>query len=118
MSGIYTLDAKEEAQLSILISDTTSHKDLVEHYKKLAPIYKKWANETINYKVTIDGKIQRLSEIKIIERVKNNIDYFDGGLYRIATHPYLREKIRITHDDICLLFAKNSLARNPVIPRS
>lgn len=116
----FEIDPDERTDLKFMICHKDSDTDLVEHYRTAEPMYKGFLNTILGleFKVLNEDKKtyhkENYGTNDIIELLTDTIKKFDKklrGLYRIKA---TRERIDFKHSYVCELFAKNTLAKNPV----
>ena len=111
---VINLSEAERASLTVLIGKDSQFTTLKNHYENMKKHYDEWANELARERREVKGKTLRISESGIQKLLVTRIQEFDGELFRIVSHPAVKDKLHLSYDQICKILARNSMARNPV----
>jgi hypothetical protein len=114
MGKFVILSGNEQYQLIELVGRHPMLVALAEHYAKVKSSYDKWADE-LSKPVDFAGEKMLLSESAVQNQLITRIEELDGKLYGLTRQQEAKNK-GIDHGNCCKLFARNSLAQNPILP--
>ena len=116
----YTLSLSDRRDLELLLTDNKSDKTLVNHYKTVKYLYEKWLADISDDQIDAlgnDGKTivkTTYGTEDILEILAGRIEKFDKGLNRLFHQEKTKERIGFEHKAVCVLFARNIVAKNQV----
>lgn len=118
MTEKYELLDGEIADIEVLLLGMAP-KTLVSHYKKIKKLYKIWFKDLSDDEIeTIDknGKIVKINykAENVLKRLAGRIEDFDKELRKMFRTKAITDIIVFNHSEVCMFFAKNIAAPNPV----